>query len=801
MRILLISRTSVGLMLAGLAWSAQAAAQSSPKPSSWTVKISADGRHVHLAYRGQTWVSGLRVEVTKGGKTLRSDATDLSPRPSDAQSGEAVFKVGGESPFELVFRVEGPSVEVSLRGTAAGAEARVLARGVIHGGPEPLQARLDDVEDDVQQMASGRATSQLNDCIYDRFRDQALKVLARQTRFTPSQAGYSVAAGGPLSGAPICRFELVEQVYSKRLPFFRPLDKKKWPRAPVGWCSWYYYFSHVREEDILRNAEAAARDYKPFGLEYCLIDAGWQVAGDGENQTPIGGSWAEPNEKFPHGMKWMADQIRSRGLKPALWLAVFGNADEKFYQGHKDWFLHDENGNAKLGTWFGTYVADFSNPELKKYLYETYRHHTLDWGYDYFKLDGENATRDLWANNRARVYDPTLDADIAFRETLGLIRQAMSSKPNVFFSACGPVYPTESMGVAQSARLGGDVIGDREPPSFRGVRTTLEAMRRGYYTHNIAWYGDPDVLVVRPPLTADEARTWTSILGLSGQLLMLSDDMAALPDDRREMLRKIIPAADVTPMELYPATRDRHIWVLHIERPYGSWAVVGLFNWDAEGRELPGTESSQIFTIMGENDQLLGIQRTWGERLAIATDGEKALAENRRLETLSNKPAGLRLLPVPAYLAPPLPRRVILNFAKAGLEADRDYLLFDFWNQKFLGKMRGEYVVELPAHASQAVSLRPAEDHPQLIGTDRHITTGAVELKEEKWDRAKKQLDLSVSLVENYPTTLTIYAAGRLFKEAKATGASVEARTDGEIVRAKLSSDRSGDARVTLQFE
>jgi alpha-galactosidase len=46
-------------------------------------------------------------------------------------------------------------------------------------------------------------------------------------------------------------------------------------------------------------------------------------------------------------MKWVADQIRAQGLRPGLWLAVFGDADESFYNAHKDWFLRDEQGNAK----------------------------------------------------------------------------------------------------------------------------------------------------------------------------------------------------------------------------------------------------------------------------------------------------------------------------------------------------------------------------------------------------------------------------------------------------------------------
>jgi len=96
---------------------------------------------------------------------------------------------------------------------------------------------------------------------------------------------------------------------------------------------------------------------------------------------------------------------------------------------------------------------------------------------------------------------------------------------------------------------------------------------------------------------------------------------------------------------------------------------------------------------------------------------------------------------------------------------------------------------------------KPAGDHPQLVGTDRHITVGAVELKDEKWDAARKELRLRVTLVENYPTTLTVYSAGRSFQEAKATGANIEATAEGETVRVKLTSSKSGDAEVTLRFE
>jgi hypothetical protein len=788
----------------GLASPANAPTVAHPSAhQAWTVGLSSDGHFVELSYRGEKKVTELSVELGSAGKKLSSVTKGEKLNLAEGtKPSEVVVKVPSETSFEIELRSEDSSIVILLRGPAGLNSGRGVVHARLHAGSEPLQVRIDGEEDGIQQMVSGRGVSQLNDSVFDRFRDEALRVLARETHFSPAADGFRVAAGGWFAdNEPICRFKIVDRVYENRLPYYKPLDKQRWPKVPVLWSSWYYYFAHVKEEDILRNAAAVARDYKPFGLGYVLVEAGWQVAGDGVDLNPIGGNWTEPNEKFPHGMKWLADRIHDQGLKAGLTLMEFSEADEKFYHAHPKWFLHDETGNAKLGGWYGTYIADFSNPVVKKYLFDLYRMYLLKWGYDYIKLDGENDTRDLFAKQRARAYDPTLDANTAWRMAFGLIRGALDSKPNVFLGACGPVYPTEAMGIAQSARLGDDVVADVEQPSFRGVRTALDAIRRGYYTHNIAWYGDPDVLVVRPPLTDDEARTWTSILGLTGQHLMLSDDMEALPENRRDMLRKIIPVADISPMDLYPAAADRYIWMLHIARPFGAWAVAGLFNWDSDGREMSARDESESYQILQRNDMLLGIHSPYRALLAKASVVRDALEENRRLEALASKPPGLQLLPVPAYLMPPAPRRLELNFGKVGLDPGGEYLLFDFWKQQFLGKIQGEYTVELPAHACQLVSIRTAENRPQLIGTDRHVTMGGVELQDEHWDPVAKELRVKVGLVENYATTLTVYTSASRFKEARASGANIQVTTEGDIIRAKLISPRSADVKVILCFE
>ena len=767
-------------------------------PASWSIQLSPDGRYVELSYNGLPRISGLKISVNSSGRDFSSDEPGNRLRIEDSGKNWIV-SVAAATPWTFLIGRAGPSIVVSL--DDRNGEGRTTVTALVHAGSDPVHARLDGVEDGVLQMKSGPALSTRNNAVFDRFRDEAIKVLARETTFSSSGAEIRVSASGTLNAAPFCRFEIVDNVFSRRLPFYRPLDKALWPQAPVGWCSWYYYFVRVTEQDILANATAVAKDFKKFGLEYCLIDSGWQLDGDGESGNPIGGSWSTPNSKFPHGMKWIAGEIQGLGLKPGLWLSAFGNSDPAFYENHKTWFLHDSDGNPNVGSWFGKYVADFSNPDLQQHLREVYRQHTTEWGYDYFKLDGENDTRDIWAAHRTRAYDPTLEPNDAFRSALQQIRKGMEARPHIFFSACGPVYPTQSAGIAQAARLGGDVVADGEPPSFRGVRTMLDAVRRGYFTHNIMWYGDPDVLVVRPPLPLHEARTWTSALGLTGQLVMLSDNMGALPEERKELLRKILPPSDITPMDLYPLAGDAECWVLHVQRSFGSWAVAGLFNWDSDGQEMLDSDLARAASVLSHNDALLGSHHSWEETMAICSRIEKVVALNQSYEAISNKPPGLELIPVPISLVPPPPRKLTLDFAKAGFENGRPYLLFDFWEQKFLGKVSNSYSINLPSHASAVISLRPDLDRPQVIGTDRHVTMGGVELLDESWNAGKKMLSLHIQTVDNYTSVFTVHAGTHRLTKALTSDAIIGTTSESGLVTLRVTSHTGGEKHIDIQFD
>ena len=42
--------------------------QGTLKPADWVVRLAPDGRYIELAYRGTTWVTGLRVAMVTAGK-------------------------------------------------------------------------------------------------------------------------------------------------------------------------------------------------------------------------------------------------------------------------------------------------------------------------------------------------------------------------------------------------------------------------------------------------------------------------------------------------------------------------------------------------------------------------------------------------------------------------------------------------------------------------------------------------------------------------------------------------------------
>ena len=70
------------------------------------------------------------------------------------------------------------------------------------------------------------------------------------------------------------------------------------------------------------------------------------------------------------------------------------------------------------------------------------------------------------------------------------------------------------------------------------------------------------------------------------------------------------------------------------------------------------------------------------------------------------------------------------------------YLIYDFWEKNFVGELQDSLNVSLNPNSCKVFSIKRKLDIPQIISTSRHITQGAVDLKNVGWNEEVKILNV-----------------------------------------------------------
>jgi len=216
-----------------------------------------------------------------------------------------------------------------------------------------------------------------------------------------------------------------------------------------------------------------------------------------------------------------------------------------------------------------------------------------------------------------------------------------------------------------------------------------------------------------------------AICSIAGGVLMVSDKVEVYKDDQNiEGMKRSAPVISTVPGQLYDArhgTADTW-WLQEIERPFERWAVLSRVQW-AMKREKEWT-----FDLKG------------------------------------------------------LPEQVV-KFSDLGLESDREYVVFEYWTQKYIGKAKGSFTA--PAmdqnNGLQIFAIREARSNPWVLSTTRHISQGGVDLLDEKWNAASKALTGRSAVVVGDQYVLTVHLPGGLkLKSAKVAGEKAEIANQGE---------------------
>jgi len=434
---------------------------------------------------------------------------------------------------------------------------------------DPWFAFLRDVQTDAAHRAAGRAgvfRSDLVSVLSERGRGAALGLGVLET------ATYVAAIEVDVSGGAARRVAAV--LDGDRTPL-RPGERRELPalwlaagadgwallegwaaacgaamrarvpeRTPLGWCSWYYYFTRVREVDVLDNLEALVRLRERVGCDYVQVDDGYQRAI---------GDWFEPNRKFPHGMRWLAERIRDAGFDAGIWVAPFlVRPNSRLFRERPQWLLRTRGGAPRAACWnpgwsLGrpAYALDTTHPQVLDWLRDLGRTLARQWGYRLLKLDF------LYAAALPGVRaDASATRAQALRRGLEAIREGAGE--DAFLLGCGcPLGP--AIGVVDGMRIGADVAPfwdnwiSRGPNRGRHGVATAHAVQNiltRAFMHRRLWLNDPDCLMVRAAetaLTPDEVRSLATAIALTDGMLVLSDRLEALPAERLGWIERILP--------------------------------------------------------------------------------------------------------------------------------------------------------------------------------------------------------------------------------------------------------------------
>ncbi len=416
--------------------------------------------------------------------------------------------------------------------------------------------------------------------------------------------GVSVAPGGRLASERLlieptaAPFDAL-QCYGDAIA--AEMQATPWPEPVQGWCSWYYYWQGVTEEAVLANLEYLSQHRRELPVGYVQVDDGYQ-AGIGD--------WLTPNEKFPHGMGWIADRIHERGYKAGLWLAPFMiGANSQLWKDHPDWAVeypsasHPGKPHVAMINWAQEcYGMDLTRPDVLEWLDNVFETVFNVWGYDYIKIDF------LYAGALDGVrHDPNVTRAQAYRRAIERIRKIAGDR---FILGCGhPIGP--SIGIMNGSRISPDVAPfwyPHEPPREEGrsdlsTVSTFNALRQTmvrFWMHPRIWLNDPDCMLARETdtaLTVHEVQSLAAVIGLCGGMMFDSDNLTKLPDERRDMVSMLMPVygkSAVAP-DLFSSEHPQRF-----ELDCGTHRLLGVFNWADTPAEVSGPlpeDASHVFEV------------------------------------------------------------------------------------------------------------------------------------------------------------------------------------------------------------
>ncbi|MFT4093482.1 MAG: alpha-galactosidase [Niabella sp.] len=322
---------------------------------------------------------------------------------------------------------------------------------------------------------------------------------------------------------------------------------------PMGWNSWNTFASTVNEQLIKEIADyMVSSGMRDLGYQYVNIDDFWQLKiRDADGNIQIN------KEKFPNGIKALADYIHSKGLK----IGIYSDAAEKTCGGVAGSYGYEEQ-DAKL---------------------------FASWGIDLLKYDYCNAP---------------VEKDSAIIRYARMAKALKATGCSIYFSVCewGVRKPWEWAGSigGNSWRTTRDIFDVWDyNKGHNGVIQIINANSKLWEYAKPGNWNDPDMLIVgirgkgkatsghdmkniATGLTDEEYKTHMSLWSLMAAPLLCGNDLRNMDDFTRTVLmNKEIIAINQDGLgkqaRVISDQEDKMVFAKELRN--GKWAI-GLFNRD-----------------------------------------------------------------------------------------------------------------------------------------------------------------------------------------------------------------------------
>jgi len=518
----------------------------------------------------------------------------------------------------------------------------------------------------------GRPTETFGDSIYDRSGDWLLRFVSTSFKITPHpKSGFDIQSTHPT------KIIFRPNYYRDHLGYFL-WDKSKplWTKPVAGWCSWMAYLQNVTEANVLDAARFFSKNLKDYGYNVIQIDDGYQrVLQFGQEHTgheKFSDYWTKPNERF----------LGEAGLRPAAGKmpalpATSGQATASTPAAMESLAHQIRALGLTPGIWIGYYLPL-----------------GLDHSEGYVQDPDGKPHKGPWVNYAMNGFDkPAIDE--AYVDT---IREFKRQGWDYF------KIDTLRHILYDSYRQVPDYWKARGQSMEQAYRNIMaETKKAAGNSYVMACWGTLPELAGLP----DGAR--------------IGEDVGPNFDSMRKAAKYIAQFQYLNNV-VWHNDPDYMCFRVPIEQAR-TWATMNF---------LAGGHLMVSDPVADYDAAHLDALRRVGPPIFTHPLNVVSHGPDPEYMTLVAEKGGEEWMVLARFAWQDLPASDPWYLTQ--LRMAPKYLAFDFWDEKFLGVVDVPSFHALAKGSCQVICLRPLLDRPQVLGDNRHLSQGAYELDDVKWD-------------------------------------------------------------------